>query len=300
LIVVENKKHLVAFLDILGFKKLIDEHFSGKDKQSLILLKKALKEAEQIAIVYSKQYLKQFNIRFSFRQFSDCVCISMPLKQDFTTLETYGIFINVVRLYQLILLDNRILVRGGIAVGGHFENSNIIFSEGLVRSYKLESQNAIYPRILIDKELLFLIQKNLIEQPENSNIFYKLYGTSLVKDWDDEVFISPFGMIGEIQHLVNDYGENELKNFLESYTISNKLEVEFGNNIMDDLNKMDTEKHILNSTLMYINQYLFDHQTERPELLLKYKWLRQFIIWTLKSEESQIKFIRYFQNAITS
>jgi hypothetical protein len=297
---VENKKHLVAFLDILGFKKLIDEHFSGKDKQSLILLKKALKEAEQIAIVYSKQYLKQFNIRFSFRQFSDCVCISMPLKQDFTTLETYGIFINVVRLYQLILLDNRILVRGGIAVGGHFENSNIIFSEGLVRSYKLESQNAIYPRILIDKELLFLIQKNLIEQPENSNIFYKLYGTSLVKDWDDEVFISPFGMIGEIQHLVNDYGENELKNFLESYTISNKLEVEFGNNIMDDLNKMDTEKHILNSTLMYINQYLFDHQTERPELLLKYKWLRQFIIWTLKSEESQIKFIRYFQNAITS
>lgn len=296
----ENKKHLVAFLDILGFKKLIDEHFSGKDKQSLILLKKALKEAEQIAIVYSKQYLKQFNIRFSFRQFSDCVCISMPLKQDFTTLETYGIFINVVRLYQLILLDNRILVRGGIAVGGHFENSNIIFSEGLVRSYKLESQNAIYPRILIDKELLFLIQKNLIEQPENSNIFYKLYGTSLVKDWDDEVFISPFGMIGEIQHLVNDYGENELKNFLESYTISNKLEVEFGNNIMDDLNKMDTEKHILNSTLMYINQYLFDHQTERPELLLKYKWLRQFIIWTLKSEESQIKFIRYFQNAITS
>jgi hypothetical protein len=293
----ENKKHLVAFLDILGFKKLIDDHFSGKNKQALPLLKKALKEAEQFGIIYSKQYLKQYNIKFSFKQFSDCVCISMPLKANYTTIEIYGVFINVIRAYQFILLDNRILIRGGISVGGHYENANIIFSDALVKSYKLESQNAIYPRILVDKELLSLIQKNLTEQPEQSNIFHQFYGKSLIKDWDDEVFISPFGMIDNLKDVEKEFGVVELKNIIDEYSAANKLGTDITFNLLSDLmEKSDIELQIINQLLAFLDKYLCENTNEKPEVLLKYKWLRQFVIWTLTPEESQIKYSQFFIN----
>lgn len=291
----ENKKHLVAFLDILGFKKLIDDHFSGKNKQALLLLKKALKEAEQFGIIYSKQYLKQYNIKFSFKQFSDCVCISMPLKSNYTTIESYGVFINVIRLYQLILLENRILIRGGISIGGHFENANMIFSDALVKSYKLESQSAIYPRILVDKDLLYLIQKNLTEQPEESKVFHQFYGKSLIKDWDDEVFISPFGMIGNLKDVATEFGEVELKNMFDEYSVANKLGTDFTYNLISDLTeKVDIEIEMTKPLLTFIDSYLRLNTNEKPEVLLKYKWLRQFIIWTLTPQESQIKFTQFF------
>jgi hypothetical protein len=41
-----------------------------------------------------------------------------------------------------------IFLRGGLAFGRHFENDAMIFSEGMVRAYRLEQQ-AVYPRILI-------------------------------------------------------------------------------------------------------------------------------------------------------
>lgn len=293
----ENKKYIVAFIDILGFKKLIDDHFSGKNKHALLLLKKALKEAEQFGIIYSKQYLKQYNIKFSFKQFSDCVCISMPLKPNYTTIESYGVFINVIRLYQLILLENRILIRGGISIGGHFENANMIFSDALVKSYKLESQSAIYPRILVDKDLLNLIQKNLTEQPEESKVFHQFYGKSLIKDWDDEVFISPFGMIGNLKDVATEFGEIELKNMFDEYTVANKLGTDFTYNLISDLTeKVDIEIEMTKPLLTFIDSYLRLNTNEKPEVLLKYKWLRQFIIWTLTPEESQIKFTQFFIN----
>jgi len=246
----ENKKHLVAFLDILGFKKLIDEHYSRKNVKALPLLKKALKDAELFAIQYSKRYLKQYKIKFSFKQFSDCVCISMPLTSSLSATESYGIFINVIRQYQFILLDSNILIRGGISIGGHFENSNIIFSDGLVKSYKLESQNAIYPRILIDKELLKYVVDSLIENSEESKMFYQFYGTSLIKDWDDQVFVSPFGFIRNLQKIAIEFGKNVVGDVLSDFSSANKLEKEFSSNVVSKITEdPNFERNIITDIL---------------------------------------------------
>lgn len=292
-----NKKHLVAFIDILGFKSLIENHFNGKDKNSLAILKNAMKDAEEFAIGYSKQYLKQFNIKFTFRQFSDCISISMPLKQkqSYSVIAIYGAFINVIRLYQYILLDNNILVRGAISIGGHFENSSIIFSEALVKSYKLESQNAIYPRILLDKDLLVFIENYLKDNPKSFEEFYQFYGNSIIKDWDDEIFISPFGLISELKAIENNFGEDKLKEIIQIFSDANKLEEEFKNNWFDDLKKRDIDREIIDEILALVNNNILQNSSSKHEVIIKHKWLKEFILWNISPGKSKIKFARYFK-----
>ncbi|MFN8323671.1 MAG: hypothetical protein U0T74_13500 [Chitinophagales bacterium] len=291
----ENKTHLVAFIDILGFRRLIDNHFSGKDTKSLPVLTQALKNAEDYAIKYNQGYLKQFDIKFSFKQFSDCVSISMPFKQkqNHTTLTIWGAFISVVRVYQFILLDHNIPIRGGISIGGHFENDNMIFSDGLVKAYGLEKEKAIYPRIVLDKDILFLVKSILKEIPDQYPLFYKLYGQTIIKDWDGEFFLSPFGFIRDMQALEETYGKGTVKKLLDIGFQANRIDGEVPDNVMEELGD---DKTAMTTILANVDNYLRENSNkEKAETILKYKWLQQFIIWNLTPKKSQIKFEYYFQ-----
>lgn len=292
-----NKNSLVAFIDILGFRNHIDNYYSGRNTKFLQVLKTAMKEAERIAIGYSKNYLRQFKIRFNFRQFSDCICITMPLKQKLrhTNLTLLGSFVNVVRMYQLVLLLNEIYTRGGVSVGGHFESSNIIFSKGIVKAYELESQKAIYPRIILDIELLRLLQEISKENNEDFETFSKIYGQSLVKDWDGEVFISPFGMTQELKATLNLLEEEDREHFVRNYLNVNRIGFSSPDEIIEDLNKSDNDLQILQEITIKVNQFLRDNVKEKPEVILKYKWMKQFLAWNINPEDSQIKFEHYYK-----
>jgi len=54
-------------------------------------------------------------------------------------------------------------LRGGISTGSYFADDNMIFSKGLVNAYQLESKKAIYPRVIIDKNIVVRIQNISIE-----------------------------------------------------------------------------------------------------------------------------------------
>lgn len=45
-------------------------------------------------------------------------------------------------------------MRGGIAYSRHFESGRLTYSHAIARAYELEKQFAIYPRIVIDKNIL--------------------------------------------------------------------------------------------------------------------------------------------------
>ena len=156
----KSKKYLVAFIDILGFSKMIDDYYKGKDLSSLPKLQNALKIAKQVSINYTQKYLKQHNLSFTFKQFSDCISISIPIdkKTDESIIAVFGILASIVKLYYMILLTDGILLRGGISIGGHKEDSNMIFSEALVKAYKIEKDKAVTPRILIDSDTCSLIK----------------------------------------------------------------------------------------------------------------------------------------------
>src|SRR4029077_13762190 len=58
---------------------------------------------------------------------------------------------------QLSMALDGILIRGAICVGDLFAESeeSIVFGPALVKAYRLESEYAIYPRIVIDRDVIW-------------------------------------------------------------------------------------------------------------------------------------------------
>jgi hypothetical protein len=53
-----------------------------------------------------------------------------------------------------------VLIRGGICRGDIRFEQDVVFGPGLVKSYLLESQFAVFPRIVIDRDLVFAIESS--------------------------------------------------------------------------------------------------------------------------------------------
>ncbi len=135
----DYSERLVAFVDILGFRSHVLE---GKDKA-----KETIKLIDEI-LSHALSIIKGDNRKdvFSFKLFSDCICLSAQPDNTFEM------------LYELAFIQtwfsiNGIFLRGALSHGPHFENDHMIFSEGLIKAYEFEKES-IYPRITIDPTVL--------------------------------------------------------------------------------------------------------------------------------------------------
>lgn len=122
----------VLFLDILGFKRLIDQN-----REDLV---------EEALSVTSAQYQSNYEIS----SFSDNMVVSMRFERGFELLE----LIHFASYLSWHLLHKGVLSRGGIAVGELHHDKGIVYGPALLTAYQLESQAAIYPRIVLDKGAL--------------------------------------------------------------------------------------------------------------------------------------------------
>ena len=87
-------------------------------------------------------------------QFSDSIIISRPFSND---CQEAGEFLKFVAAIQSSFLANGVLLRGGVAVGHHFQDDKILYSKGLIDAYRLESERADGPRVLVSRDLIDLI-----------------------------------------------------------------------------------------------------------------------------------------------
>src|SRR5260221_9308380 len=152
-------EHIVAYIDILGFREtvltktfdIVDDIYgefnrSVKEgiKRSLYLLKPNPEKGVELDV-------KKVKVVY----FSDCVIWSYPTK-DITESEYFAFLIAVKTFFngiQNMLFNKEIATRGGISIGNLYLNENKIFGSGLVKAYELEKK-AKYPRILIDEEII--------------------------------------------------------------------------------------------------------------------------------------------------
>ncbi|MBR3684137.1 MAG: hypothetical protein IKL78_04605 [Lachnospiraceae bacterium] len=154
---VEYKECYVAFLDILGFKNLINK--SGCEKIYQIFT--TVLEFEPRPLV--KNVDVYANIQHTIMSDSIVVYIDASVTDGFIALT------DVCAQIQMRLLHNNppILVRGGIAKGTLYHKDNMLFGTGLTRAYILENSAAIYPRIVFTEEL----RKNALENTGKLFIF---------------------------------------------------------------------------------------------------------------------------------
>jgi hypothetical protein len=185
-------KAIVIHSDILGFKEIIKKSENDKNDETLNTLKVALGESEGILKMLAPLGQKT-KTRLRSKLFSDNLYASFYYDED-DILSFSDAFITAIifsRMYFANMLNNKIAVRGGVSFGNDYCDETMIFSMALVKAYELETEKAIYPRIIIDNELVNLVKAGL-EVP--SQLIKEILNNSILKDSNDVYFVNPSGL----------------------------------------------------------------------------------------------------------
>ena len=136
---IEYEAKLVAFIDVLGFKSLVERDEKFRLEQYFAYITSNLKE-----------YSKKGKGEIDYILISDAIVLIV----DFTG-NWLQQLIQIVSVIQARLLILKIPLRGAISFGDVYLNrdDNIIVGSGLINAYLLE-EKAIYPRVIIDRKLM--------------------------------------------------------------------------------------------------------------------------------------------------
>lgn len=163
---VQYEKRLVAFIDILGFKEIISN--SQKDSSKIDLIYSVLtflknwEKSEfwslkfvEVEMDAQKKGVSKFDIRgkTNTTAFSDSIVVSVKVEDDIN--EMVSTLIANLAYAGAILLEKGILIRGGLTLGDIIHESNgVVFGQGLIDAFMLETKNAKYPRIVLSDKLV--------------------------------------------------------------------------------------------------------------------------------------------------
>jgi hypothetical protein len=160
----------VAFMDILGFAQLIGR--IGSEPALHRKVKHALTWFERMRVSSLKPNTAQTALEVAV--FSDSVVISAEVH------ELHSILWSILHL-QAEFLGIGVLLRGGIAKGRLIHSGNLIYGEGMLRAYELESTVAVYPRVIVEDKLV-------------TDLADTYRSTFLRQDSDSMWFLDPFSI----------------------------------------------------------------------------------------------------------
>lgn len=151
------QKCIIAFLDILGFKNIINT--KAFDEIKNIFLSIIPQEELMIALGRVADYTDKNLLRYNatlretkVHVMSDSIVIAAPVGAP----EALTVVIDVCNMIQeqLYSLDTPIFLRGAIAEGDFYLDKHLIFGKGLVDAYIAQENYAIYPRIILSDNLV--------------------------------------------------------------------------------------------------------------------------------------------------
>lgn len=188
------KDYYICYFDILGYRAFFENN-SEEHKKFLCEILLAIGDIE------TEICRKQHKVKIEIRTYSDNFLLFFK-KENFAEDTALRILCQVIQKIQIKLLMNfKILIRGGITIGEFFTNNQIVFGEGLIRAVYLEEKDAKFPRVVIDHEVFSssigsLISEGLLNKDSDENIYVNYFssegGLLLVK--------------GQCEFLINRHG----------------------------------------------------------------------------------------------
>lgn len=271
---IAGRNYIVAFLDILGFKSHVESFINpiGNDAEEIF-------HNIQAAFEYAldSPYFKEISFDISYKQFSDCTCLSVPNTLDNSEESAMKIcnLIYLLREFFIVMILHEMYIRGGLSFGFHYEDDKMIFSEGLIRAYELESKS-VYPRIIIDEKLVSVFKELWIEQKRTFSMVGLNY--LIVSDWDGTVFINPFKISQTTEKLISEGIMDPPFPIDEKKDIKKQLIEKDHEALRTILNRLENKIEHLKS------------DKDDNNILKKYLWLKELINWNLNPDSSKIKF----------
>ncbi|MEK2144812.1 hypothetical protein WOC23_22760 [Vibrio parahaemolyticus] len=137
----------VAFIDVLGFKTIVDNAAVGSD--NFELLRDLIETLENALPKLNSQVNSDIPTELIPKHIyiSDCIILSAPLSSEKVT-NYCGLSILVMRVIQLthLFLSKGYLIRGGISIGKVWHSDSNIVGPAYQEAYLLETKTGV-PRI---------------------------------------------------------------------------------------------------------------------------------------------------------
>jgi len=165
---------LVAFIDILGFAKLVQSSATADADQDKV------RRLIAVCTVFDWFTTQMLDELIDSAFFSDTFVLSATISQTLYLIRETG------NLCRYLLLQG-LPCRGAIALGLLHHRERIIIGPALVDAYRAEQSVAIYPRIVVDDETL----NNWIEECASSTVHADLRPL-LKQDTDGQHYLDIF------------------------------------------------------------------------------------------------------------
>lgn len=148
---IKTEDYFIAYFDILGYKKIVSEGIIN-EKQFIGIIQEILQKVNKVI-----NLKKQTKCEFKFYCFSDnfLICIKCNNSEYAKQIHSLTSLIWIMQILQCSMISlNKIFIRGSIVKGKLYCDKNFVYGEGLINAYTLENNIAVYPRILIQKEII--------------------------------------------------------------------------------------------------------------------------------------------------
>ena len=201
------KNSIVTFIDILGFKNIVETR--SYDEISILLNvlndfgssgSDNYDDSEATLISFSDSIIRIRNLETEQN-------LGFPIGHLFWE-------VNSLVHIQMNLANNGVLIRGGVSIGDVSASENRVFGPAFVKAYELESQFAHSPRIIVAPELVNSIDTNFLVRNENHTADEEReYLRQILRKGDDGIFFVDYLLAAE--HEADDPSQYAL--FLERH-----------------------------------------------------------------------------------
>ena len=150
----QSTPHVIAFIDILGTSaNLLNKETEQKCVSSICTIHNLLSKLIEEINPKDKQLLSRSSIKFSY--FSDNFVLALECDDKKNLgMKLYELSALVSILQATIFLQNGFLVRGSICYGNLYMDENSVLGSGLVVAHEYERETAVFPRIIIQPDLV--------------------------------------------------------------------------------------------------------------------------------------------------
>ena len=178
---------VLAFMDFLGFSETIKRTMSNglENEDETIKIDRLFEDARNNLIKQNLSYNDNLREGKIANHFSDSIVISYPKTK------AGGIFYLIAEIlfFSLTALQEGFLLRGTIVCGKLYHTETKIFGPALVKAYETEHTIAIYPRIILDDNILD-IAKEYPREMKKAKTEFKTIQNLLLKDFDGYSFVN--------------------------------------------------------------------------------------------------------------
>ena len=150
---IHYKKSLLAYLDLIGFKEMVRESVKSNEKADHIYKLLQVQHHTTQIINKGKPSPPGEISELKATAFSDNIVLSLVGMTD----EMFNSFVHVVAYFQWKSIDYYSFLRGAIVFGDNCQEGETVFGPALIKAYEMERKVAMWPRVVVDPQLIRLL-----------------------------------------------------------------------------------------------------------------------------------------------